>query len=205
MSDAWSTSRLSHRPSEPAYCILDCRIFTYLVVFQPSHSRTCMSACAALATTTMLLMMQSCQKYVHTVQRYSRQIQFCNWRPILIGKNTDVSSLSSRRSKSSTYVHRVHNTYAIMQCMYELVHSSLLYSVVALYERLVRRLARRKSTRGRSNAPWLNPVWHGTGHFYPFVFVRSNFVSWIFFKSFQTLLEVKIEINRIILTPCPAH
>ena len=124
------------------------------VVFQTSHSRTCMSACAALATTTMLLMMQSCQKYVHTVQRYSRQIQFCNWRPILIGKNTDVSSLSSRRSESSTYVHSVHNTYAIMQCMYELVHSSLLYSVVALYERLVRRLARRKSTRGRSNAPW---------------------------------------------------
>ena len=67
-----------------------------------------------------------------------------------------VSSLSSRRSKSSTYVHRVHNTYAIMQCMYELVHSSLLYSVAALYERLViRRLARRKSTRGRSNAPRL--------------------------------------------------
>jgi hypothetical protein len=23
----------------------------------------------------------------------------------------------------------------------------------------------------------LNPVWHGTGHFYPFVFVRSDFVS----------------------------
>ena len=25
-SDAWSTSRLSHRPSEPAYYIVDCRI-----------------------------------------------------------------------------------------------------------------------------------------------------------------------------------
>ena len=26
MSDAWSTSRLSHRSSEPAYYIVDCRI-----------------------------------------------------------------------------------------------------------------------------------------------------------------------------------
>ena len=26
-SDSWSTSRLSHRPSEPAYHIVDCRIF----------------------------------------------------------------------------------------------------------------------------------------------------------------------------------
>ena len=26
MSDAWSTSRLSHRPSKPAYYIVDCRI-----------------------------------------------------------------------------------------------------------------------------------------------------------------------------------
>ena len=25
-SDAWSTSHLSHRPSEPAYYIVDCRI-----------------------------------------------------------------------------------------------------------------------------------------------------------------------------------
>ena len=51
----------------------------------------------------------------------------------------------------------------------------------------------------------LNPVWHGTGHFYLYVFVRSDFVSLIFFKNFQTLLKVKIEINRVILTPCPAH
>ena len=26
-----------------------------------------------------------------------------------------------------------------------------------------------------------------------------------FFKDFQTLLEVKIEINQVILTPCLAH
>ena len=29
-SDAWSTSRLSHRLSEPAYYIVDCRIFSVL-------------------------------------------------------------------------------------------------------------------------------------------------------------------------------
>ena len=29
MSDAWSTSRLSYRPSEPAYYIVDCQIFIY--------------------------------------------------------------------------------------------------------------------------------------------------------------------------------
>ena len=52
---------------------------------------------------------------------------------------------------------------------------------------------------------YLNPVWHGTGHFYPVEFVRSNFVSWFFFKISQTFLEVKIEINWIILTPWPAH
>ena len=26
-----------------------------------------------------------------------------------------------------------------------------------------------------------------------------------FFKNFQTLLVMKIKINRVILTPCPAH
>ena len=33
-----------------------------------------------------------------------------------------------------------------------------------------------------------NPVWHGTGHFYPFVLLKSDFVS-------RTFLEVKIDIN----------
>ena len=51
----------------------------------------------------------------------------------------------------------------------------------------------------------LNPVKHGTGHFPPWVFVKSHFVSWFFFKTFQTLLEVKIEINRVILKSCPTH
>ena len=37
-----------------------------------------------------------------------------------------------------------------------------------------------------------NSVWYGTGHFYPYVFVRSGFVSWFFF---QTLSKVKNEIN----------
>ena len=50
-----------------------------------------------------------------------------------------------------------------------------------------------------------NPIWHGRGFFYPLVLFGSDFVSWIFFKNFQTFLEVKIDINRVILTPCPAH
>ena len=29
----------------------------------------------------------------------------------------------------------------------------------------------------------VNPVWQGTGHFYPFVYVTTDFVSW-FFSSF---------------------
>ena len=45
----------------------------------------------------------------------------------------------------------------------------------------------------------------GQGIFIPFLFARSDFVSWIFFKNFQTLSEVKIEINQVILTPCSAH
>ena len=57
----------------------------------------------------------------------------------------------------------------------------------------------------RSTPSNFNPVKHGTGHFPPWVFVKSHFVSWFFFKTFQTLLEVKIEINRVILTPCPTH
>ena len=28
-----------------------------------------------------------------------------------------------------------------------------------------------------------NSVWYGTGHFYPYVFVRSGFVSWFFFSN----------------------
>ena len=33
----------------------------------------------------------------------------------------------------------------------------------------------------------------------------SDFVTWIFIKIFQTFLEVKIEINRVNLTPFWAH
>ena len=29
-----------------------------------------------------------------------------------------------------------------------------------------------------------NSVWYGTGHFYPYVFVRSDFVSWFFFQKY---------------------
>ena len=32
-----------------------------------------------------------------------------------------------------------------------------------------------------------------------------DFISWICIKNFQTFLEVKIDINRVNLTPCQAH
>ena len=41
--------------------------------------------------------------------------------------------------------------------------------------------------------------------FYPVELVRSDLVSWFFFKNFQTFSEVKIDINWVILIPCPAH
>ena len=40
----------------------------------------------------------------------------------------------------------------------------------------------------------------GTPKFYPHFFLGSDFVSWICFKA-----EVFLEVNRFILTPCPAH
>ena len=36
-------------------------------------------------------------------------------------------------------------------------------------------------------------------------FFGSDFVNWIFIKNFQTFLEVKIDVNRVNLTPCWAH
>ena len=51
----------------------------------------------------------------------------------------------------------------------------------------------------------VNPIWHGRGYFYPHVIFGSDFISWFFFKKFQTFLKVKIETNRVILTPYPAH
>ena len=38
-SDAWLTSRLSHRPSEPAYYIVDCRIENYSRVAKEGSSQ----------------------------------------------------------------------------------------------------------------------------------------------------------------------
>ena len=35
-SDTWSTSRLSHRPSEPAYYIVDCRISSLVQCMEAS-------------------------------------------------------------------------------------------------------------------------------------------------------------------------
>ena len=49
------------------------------------------------------------------------------------------------------------------------------------------------------------PIWHGRGYFYPLDLFGSDFVNVFFFVNFQTFMDVKIDINRIILTPCPAH
>ena len=43
------------------------------------------------------------------------------------------------------------------------------------------------------------------GTFTPLVILGLDFVSWICIKNFQTFLEVKIDINRVNLTPCQAH
>ena len=49
-----------------------------------------------------------------------------------------------------------------------------------------------------------NPNWHEAGHFSTSVVFGSDFVCWTFTKKFQTL-EVKIDINRVNLTPWQAH
>jgi hypothetical protein len=51
----------------------------------------------------------------------------------------------------------------------------------------------------------LNPHWHEGWYFDLLVLFGSDFVSWIFIKSSQTFLDVKIDINRVNLTPCQAH
>ena len=51
----------------------------------------------------------------------------------------------------------------------------------------------------------INPNWHQRGHFSPLVLLGSDFVRWIFIKNIHTFLEVKIDINRVNLTPCKAH
>ena len=45
----------------------------------------------------------------------------------------------------------------------------------------------------------------GQGIFIPLSLLDQILSADFFFKNFQTLLEVKIEINQVILTPCPAH
>ena len=37
------------------------------------------------------------------------------------------------------------------------------------------------------------------------IFIPLSLSDQIFFKNFQTFLEVKIDTNWVILTPCPAH
>ena len=50
-----------------------------------------------------------------------------------------------------------------------------------------------------------NPVWHKGDIFIPLLHYESDFVSWFFPKSFQTFLEVKSDVNGLILTPYPVH
>ena len=42
------------------------------------------------------------------------------------------------------------------------------------------------------------------GTFHPLSFLDQIFVIWFFIKTFQTFLEVKIDINRVNLIPCQA-
>ena len=60
-----------------------------------------------------------------------------------------------------------------------------------------------KLKRRASQLAMFNPIWHRRGYFYPLVLFGSDFVSWIFFKNFQTLMAVKIDINWVILKPSP--
>ena len=39
----------------------------------------------------------------------------------------------------------------------------------------------------------------------PLIILGLDFISWICIKSFQTILEVKIDINLVNLIPCQAH
>ena len=43
------------------------------------------------------------------------------------------------------------------------------------------------------------------GTFTSLIILGLDFVSLICIKKFQTFLEVKIDINRVNLTPCQAH
>ena len=43
------------------------------------------------------------------------------------------------------------------------------------------------------------------GNFHPLVLFGADFVSWFFIANFQTFLDVKIDINRVNLTPCQAQ
>ena len=58
-----------------------------------------------------------------------------------------------------------------------------------------------------SSQMWLKLTLIGMreGTFYPLVLFGPDFVSWIFIKNSRKILEVKIDINRVNLTPCQAH
>ena len=51
----------------------------------------------------------------------------------------------------------------------------------------------------------LNPIWHGGDTFIPLSLLDQILSADFFSKRFQIFLEVKIYINRVILTPWQAH
>ena len=53
----------------------------------------------------------------------------------------------------------------------------------------------------------LNPIWHGggEGYFYPPCLCWIRYCQLFLFQKFSKRLEVKIYINRVILTPCPVQ
>ena len=50
-----------------------------------------------------------------------------------------------------------------------------------------------------------NPNWHEAGHFPPPCPFWIRFCQLKFYKKFPNFLEVKIDVNRVNLTPCWAH
>ena len=50
-----------------------------------------------------------------------------------------------------------------------------------------------------------NPNWHEGGHFQPPCPIWIRFCQLEFYQKFPIFLEVNIDINRVILTPCQAH
>ena len=51
----------------------------------------------------------------------------------------------------------------------------------------------------------LNPNWHEAGHFYPPCDFGIGFCQLNLYQNFPNIWKVKIDMNQVILTPCPAY